>query len=88
MVLVEAMASGRPVITTESGSIPEVVGDAALLVRPYSVDDLASAIALLATDSSRRRELAAAGRRHVVSHYDSRVVASQIAAAYRHLLAV
>ena len=37
----EAMACGTPVVTSRISSLPEVVGDAALLVDPYSEDDIA-----------------------------------------------
>ena len=46
----EAMASGVPVITSDSTSIPEVAGDAALLVKPGDVDGLANAMADLLAD--------------------------------------
>lgn len=42
----EAMAAGTPVVTSRTSSLPEVVGDAALLVDPYSHDDIAEKIAL------------------------------------------
>ena len=42
MVLVEAMASGRALMSSASGAIPEVVGDCALLVPPYDTDALAA----------------------------------------------
>jgi glycosyltransferase involved in cell wall biosynthesis len=57
----EAMTCGTAVITSRSSSIPEVVGDAALLVDPNDVDDLASAIRLVATDAATRRRLVDAG---------------------------
>ncbi len=38
----EAMAAGTPVITSNAGSIPEVVGDSALLFNPFNIDDIAS----------------------------------------------
>jgi glycosyltransferase involved in cell wall biosynthesis len=41
----EAMAAGTPVVTSRTSSLPEVVGDAALLVDPYSSDDIAEKIA-------------------------------------------
>jgi glycosyltransferase involved in cell wall biosynthesis len=45
--VVEAMASGCPVITSTVSSLPEVAGDAALLVDPESIDDIAGAIEAL-----------------------------------------
>ncbi len=40
----EAMACGTPVVTSRISSLPEVVGDAAVLVDPYSVEDIAEGI--------------------------------------------
>jgi glycosyltransferase involved in cell wall biosynthesis len=57
----EAMACGTPVITTRAGAIPEVVGDAALLVEPAAPDELAAAMASLISDQGRRRELSQRG---------------------------
>lgn len=42
--VIEAMACGTPVITSNLSSLPEVSGDAALLVDPYNVDDMAAAM--------------------------------------------
>jgi glycosyltransferase involved in cell wall biosynthesis len=53
----EAMACGAPVIASNSSSLPEVVGDAGLLVDPTSVDELAQALVRLAGDRELRREL-------------------------------
>jgi glycosyltransferase involved in cell wall biosynthesis len=87
MVLAEAMSSGVPVIATRSGSIPEVVGDAALLVTPYDVEELATALRDLAADLARRADLAARGRGRAEDIYAVDVVAAQLAAAYRRVLA-
>jgi glycosyltransferase involved in cell wall biosynthesis len=57
----EAMMCGTPVVASNAASIPEVVGDAALLVDPYSVDEIAQALARLLTDDTLRRELIARG---------------------------
>lgn len=48
----EAMACGAPVITSKTSSLPEVVGDAALLVDPNDIADLAQAIVRLTQDSN------------------------------------
>ena len=57
----EAMACGRPVIVSNSSSLPEVVGDAALLVDPHRADQWVDALVLLCQDSGLRAGLAARG---------------------------
>lgn len=56
--LVEAMACGVPVITSNVYSPPELVGDAGLLVDPYDVSDIASKIVEMSTNESLRKTLA------------------------------
>ena len=58
---VEAMAAGTPVVTTRAGSLPEVVGDAALVVDPGDADGLGQAIAQLLDDPARADAQRAAG---------------------------
>jgi glycosyltransferase involved in cell wall biosynthesis len=53
----EAMKCGAPVITGDRTSLPEVVGDAGVLVDPFDVDAIASAIHSVVTDSKLRSEL-------------------------------
>ena len=57
----EAMACGTPVVTSNTSSLPEVVGDAALQVDPYDVDALADAMRAVATDAALRNDLADKG---------------------------
>ncbi len=61
-VAVEAMASGVPVIASDSGALPEVVGDAGLLVPPGDPAALRGALNVLASDPDRRIELGRRGR--------------------------
>jgi glycosyltransferase involved in cell wall biosynthesis len=75
MPLVEAMLCGCPVIATPTASIPEVVGDAALLVEPTPAG-LADAVARLLQEPSLRQELIARGRARV-ARFDARVLAKQ-----------
>ena len=53
----EAMSCGAPVVTSRMSSLPEVVGDAALLVDPYSVEDIANGICQVLDDDRLRRQL-------------------------------
>jgi glycosyltransferase involved in cell wall biosynthesis len=53
----EAMKCGTPVITGNRTSLPEVVGDAGVLVNPFDIDAIASAIATMVDDSSFRSRL-------------------------------
>jgi glycosyltransferase involved in cell wall biosynthesis len=61
---VEAMACGTPVVASTAGALPEVLGDAALLVDPYDVDALADALRAAADDRGtlRRRGIVRAAR--------------------------
>jgi glycosyltransferase involved in cell wall biosynthesis len=61
----EAMACGTPVIASNTSSIPEVVGDAALLFDPYNVEEMANAIYRALTDERLRNELRQKGFEHV-----------------------
>jgi glycosyltransferase involved in cell wall biosynthesis len=61
MPILEAMACGCPVITSDTSSLPEVAGDAALLVTPTDSTGIAAAISRLMTDAEGRSHLAAAG---------------------------
>ncbi len=60
----EAMDAGLPVVTTTAGALPEIVGDAALLVPPDDAEALASAI-LSGMDDAERRRLIEVGAHRV-----------------------
>ena len=62
MTALEAMACGTPVITSRASSMPEVVGDAALLVDPERTDDIAAAMARLFRDDALAADLRTRGR--------------------------
>jgi O-antigen biosynthesis alpha-1,3-mannosyltransferase len=59
--VLEAMASGVPVIASNTSSLPEVVGDYGVLVDPLDVLGIAQAIGKLAQDKAKQRELGEAG---------------------------
>lgn len=58
----EGMKCGVPVISSNVSSIPEVCGNAALLVNPYSVEEIASAMQKISSDDSLRKSLIEKGR--------------------------
>jgi glycosyltransferase involved in cell wall biosynthesis len=66
MPVLEAMAHGLPVIASRRSAIPEVAGDAAVLVDPENVEELGDALCRLATDSALRGDFASRGRGRAV----------------------
>ncbi|MCV2491799.1 glycosyltransferase [Geodermatophilus sp. YIM 151500] len=83
-VVVEAMACGLPVVTTDAGGVTEVVehGRTGLVATPRDVGAIAGHLAELVTDPTRRRELGAAGRRRVEQGFDVRSAASELSAVF------
>jgi len=59
--ILQAMMLGTPVIAARSGALSEISGDAALLVDPYDIDDLARAVRTMVNDADLRRELSRRG---------------------------
>lgn len=57
----EAMACGTPVITSNTASLPEVVGDAGIMVNPYDTDKLSEMILKVLTDNSLQKKLSEKG---------------------------
>jgi glycosyltransferase involved in cell wall biosynthesis len=62
--LLEAMACGAPVISSNIPVVRETVGDVALLISPTDVDDLAGSIKRLLENSNEREQRSAAGKQH------------------------
>jgi glycosyltransferase involved in cell wall biosynthesis len=61
-VMLEAMACGTPVVTSNTSSLPEVVGDAGLTVEPLDVRGFASALNRLLTDEALHQSCRERGR--------------------------
>ncbi len=61
--VVECMAAGVPVIASRAGSLPEISGDAAVLVDPLSVEEIRAAIERLLLSPETRRRMIEAGRK-------------------------
>jgi glycosyltransferase involved in cell wall biosynthesis len=76
----EAMARGCPVVASNAGALPEVVGDAGLLVPPGDPDALAAALESLLSDDSLAASLGAAAHRRAATFTWSACVAAHLAA--------
>jgi glycosyltransferase involved in cell wall biosynthesis len=89
LMLVEAMAAGRPVVASRVGAIPEVVreGETAILVPPRDPAALADALAALLADPVRQGALAAAGLREH-GRFSWTGAAERVATIYDRVLAV
>jgi glycosyltransferase involved in cell wall biosynthesis len=86
MVLVEAMASGLPVISTRSGSIPEVVGDAGILVEPNDPLSIAEGVRRLASDEKYCRALGSAARERTAEIFNIEIVSRSIESIYNEII--
>ena len=82
----EAMACGVPVITTNGGALPEVVGDAGITVQTRDHIALADAIRTLLGDSNLRRTLAAKGRSRILELFSWEVAASDMVQLYLEVI--
>lgn len=85
MPVLEAMACGAPVITSNLSSLPEVAGDAAILVDPTSMEAMAGAMVRLMGDAALREELKARGLRRA-SQFSWEASAAKTLEVYRQVL--
>ena len=83
----EAMCCGTPVISTTAGALPEIVGDAGILVPPADTGALVKAIADLLDDPDRRRLFAEMGYERVTKMFNWKNTAAQTAEVYRQAIA-
>lgn len=81
---IEAMACGTPVITSNTSSLPEVVGDAALLVDPHNIDEMAHTMLRVLHQESLRTELRQKGYQRV-QQFTWEVVAQKMLNVYQQL---
>jgi len=81
----EAMSLGAPVVCADAASLPEVVGDAALLFAPGDAAALATALSRVLDDPALRERLSRAGRERAAQFTWERTAAGTVA-AYREAL--
>ena len=89
VALIEAMAAGKPVISTEVGGVVDLIldGDNGLLVPSNDPKSLAEATLYLLEHSERRRMMGVAGRKKVYPHFDKKRLVGDIDNLYENLLA-
>lgn len=87
LTVLEAMASGLPVVATSVGAIPEVIGDerTGLLVPPEDVDALMRAIGRLAADAGLRETLGSAAAKAARESFSFEAVANEVERLYDSL---
>jgi glycosyltransferase involved in cell wall biosynthesis len=85
-VLIEAMACGVPVVGSDSGEIPHVIGDAGLVFPEDDAKTLADCLHRLAVNPDLRADLGARGRERVLAHFTQARVAEQTVAVYREMI--
>ena len=82
----EAMACAVPVISTTGGALPEVVGDAGILVPPADFGALARAIKSLLDHPEEAKRLGQAGYQRVQKHFTWHTAAQKTVAAYQETI--
>lgn len=83
--VLEAMSLGTPVLCSDTSSLPEVAGQAALMVDPYDTAAISQAIRTLDADADLRAELSRRGREQAVK-FSPAVYRDNLAALYRKFL--
>ncbi len=82
----EAMACGVPLISTSGGALPEVVGDAGMIVPPADAKALADAITHLLNAPEERKKYAQAGLNRVNSVFSWKKAAEEVVEVYREAI--
>lgn len=81
----EAMACGTPVISTDGGALPEVVGDAGIIVPTRNPEAIARAVQELLDDPARRQALSEKARNRITTSFSWEVAAGRMADYYRQV---
>ena len=83
----EAMACGTPVIATTGGALPEVVGDAGMLVPPANAGALAAAVRQLLNDRQAQQRMSEVGKRRVREQFNWEQAARKTLEVYQEVIA-
>ena len=83
----EALSCGVPVVATDGGSLPEIVGDAGVIVPHSNPPALAAAIDALLRDPARRKKMEHKARTHILDNFKWERCAREVADLYRGIMA-
>jgi len=86
ITLLEAMASGKPCITTKISGMPYVVGDCGVKVKPGNPEALREAIQELLMNKEERKEKGVCGRKRVIEEFTKQKVSEKIRGIYEGIL--
>ena len=88
-VIVQGMASGKPVIATNGGGVPETVldGDTGILVPMGDSDAMAKALCALLADPAAARRMGERARQRVLDHFTIEQTAQKVTGVYERVLA-
>jgi len=84
MPIVEAQIVGRPVITSNLLSMPEVAGNAALLIDPFNVEEIRSGVMKIISDVAYRNDLIEKGRNNAI-RFSVETITNEYAELYRQI---
>ena len=83
--IIEGQATGRPILTSNISSMPEVAGEGAFLVNPYNVEDIKNGLIKLMSDKDLSKELVNKGFENV-KRFEASAVAAQYAQLYNKIM--
>ena len=83
----EALSCGVPLVATDGGSLPEVVGDAGIVVPHSNPPELARAIDGLLRDEDRRADMSVKARQHILDNFKWERCARNVVQLYRQTIA-
>lgn len=82
IAIIEAMACGLPIVTTDSGAIPEVLGDAGIKLPEFDIANMTKVISRLLTNQNLRKKYSKLSLKRASERYDSKKVAAQLSMLY------